>query len=362
MTREDQLVAPIFVSGLRKSGTSMTRLLFDGHPATFTLPLNEFHFFRYTDAKPITSNRKPRTGTMAERVDAICADKWFQSHLPTGAPRALDGEAFEERLRKRLAGGLINDDKDLFEAMIASVVQSSNYYAGQSLSEIRPVIKGVHQAEFLPELLAWFPDLKFIYVLRNPYGQLNSAINNMRHGNDGEEEKARIGVDHRKLDKRHPYPFLGQRLLEMRNSYYFMRKWSALYPDNFRVLVYDHLLADPEPQMRSTSEWLGLEFDPCLLEVTENHGTPMARHGWSVSGNHEAGRLSTKPLHAWKEQMPAGVVRLVSLHFDDILETYGFEVERPTVSRWRRFDRSERPEAWLTNRFLFTPAARRMLS
>lgn len=340
----------------------MTRLLFDGHPETFTYPTNEFHFFRYTDQKPLTSNRKPKSGSMRDRIEMICNDKWFQSISPRGVELALDGDVFKERIRERLDHGLIQGDKDLFESLVASVVESTSYYQGQPLNEMRIVVKGVHQAEFLPELLAWFPDLKFIYVLRNPYGQLNSAINNMRHGGVKVEEKIKIANDHRKLGKKHGYPFLGQRLLEMRNSYYFMKKWSSLYPDNFRTVVYDRLLSDPESEMRTLSEWLGIQYDPCLLEVTENHGTPMKRESWSVSGQHEAGKLSTKPLTAWQEQMAPGVMKLIALHFRDILEEYDFEISNPKISKWRRFDRSENLQTWAANRFLFTNAARRMLT
>ncbi len=39
---------PIFISGLRKSGTSMVKNLLDNHPALFMFPPNEFHFFTFT--------------------------------------------------------------------------------------------------------------------------------------------------------------------------------------------------------------------------------------------------------------------------------------------------------------------------
>ena len=60
-----------------------------------------------------------------------------------------------------------------------------------------------------------------IYVLRNPYAQLNSAINNMRHGRKGFEEKLRVGVNVSNLDTSFKYPYLGPRLRQMRVSYYF---------------------------------------------------------------------------------------------------------------------------------------------
>jgi hypothetical protein len=42
------LKQPIFISGLRKSGTSMVKNLLDNHPALFMYPPNEFHFFKFT--------------------------------------------------------------------------------------------------------------------------------------------------------------------------------------------------------------------------------------------------------------------------------------------------------------------------
>ena len=98
----------------------------------------------------------------------------------------------------------------------------------------------------MPELVSWFPDIKFIYVLRNPYGQINSAIHNMRHAKKGRKEQQRIKNDSKKLHKDLPYPFLGQRFFEMRMSYFFMRKWSKMYPENFRIMNYDKLLKHPE--------------------------------------------------------------------------------------------------------------------
>ena len=81
------LVKPIFVSGLRKSGTSMMRHLFDGHPDIFSNPKGEFHFFRYTDIDAIGSYRKQLGTTMEERIDKMCGGSVVQYRGSTGQYR-----------------------------------------------------------------------------------------------------------------------------------------------------------------------------------------------------------------------------------------------------------------------------------
>jgi hypothetical protein len=232
-------------------------------------------------------------------------------------------------------------------------------FAGRDADAVRFAGKGVQQTEFFPELLAWYPDIKFIYVLRNPYGQLNSAINNMRHNKQGLRRKHAINREFRKLDAKLPYPFLGQRLRDMKLSYYFARKFADLHPERFRILVYDRLLADAEGEMRKVAEFLEIDFDPVLLELTQC-GYPVVRHGWSV-GTHADNSISTQPLTAWKDQLPPQVITLVNLYFGRVLDEYAFGCVTPKRPIWRRFDRSERPSVYVANRFLYTSACRNIL-
>ena len=293
VSQTDRIVKPIFVSGLRKSGTSMSFNLLDGLPGTYTFPRNEVHFFSYTDSSPITSKRPRISGPMEDRVEAICADKWFD--LRGKNKSYYSASVFKEQLYKRLDSGLIQTDGNLLESILCAGVHATADYAGQPIDQMSVVVKGVHQAEFFPELLSYFPSIKFIYVLRNPFGQLNSAIHNMRHAQMGRDEQSRISNDANKLHKKLKYPYLGQRLLEMRLSYYFMRKWAGLYPDNFRVLVYDRLLDNPEAELRPLAEWLGINYDPIMTQVTGRNGTSLrTRAGWSLRGDRRLVRLAKR--------------------------------------------------------------------
>lgn len=338
----------------------MVKNLLDNHPALFMYPPNEFHFFKFTHfhnlgrkLKPWRVEKKP----MDQIVEDVCNSKWFN---PWKRPANIDWHEFVdiEQLHAGIRDSTATNYPELFADIANAMVAATPAFEG-NLETHRFTCKGVQQEEYLPELKAWFPDLKMIYVLRNPYGQLNSAINNMRQTRKGYEEKLKLRVDHGKLDKSFKYPYLGPRLRQMRVSYYFMRKWQDLYPDNFYVLKYDDLLLDTEGTVRRLCDFLEIDFHESLLEVTLC-GRPIRQMGWSVS-QHKDNTVSQAPLTAWQKQMSKLAVRLVAMYFRDIIDDYGFELVESDYPLWRRFDRSEDLYVYIYNRLLFSKPVRKLI-
>lgn len=351
---------PIFISGLRKSGTSMVKNLLDNHPDLFMYPPNEFHFFKFTHFYNLgrkVKHERIEKKSFDQIIEDVCDSKWFN---PWKRLTNVDWDTFVdiEQLHKLIRSSKATSYRELFVDIANAMAAATKSFDGD-LESRRFTCKGVQQEEFLPELREWFPDLKMIYVLRNPYGQLNSAINNMRHGRKGFEEKLRIGVDRNSLDASFKYPYLGPRLRQMRVSYYFMRKFQELCPQNFYVLKYDDLLLDTEAAVRRLCEFLELDFHENLLEVTLC-GEPIRQMGWSVK-QHSDNKVSKAPLTAWQKQMSRLAVRLVTLYFQDVIEDYGFEVMASDVSRWKRMDRSEDLTCYIANRLLFTKPVRKLI-
>ncbi len=351
---------PIFISGLRKSGTSMVKNLLDNHPALFMFPPNEFHFFTFTHyynlgRKP--KHKKIRKKPMPEVIEQVCESKWFN---PWKRLTNVDWDEFVdiEQLHALIKASRAASYRELFIDIARAMATATTAFDG-NLESHRFTCKGVQQEEFFPELREWFPDLKMIYVLRNPYAQLNSAINNMRHGRKGFEEKLRVGVNVSNLDTSFKYPYLGPRLRQMRVSYYFMRRYAELCPSSFYILKYDDLLLDTEGAMRRLCDFLELEFHENLLEVTVC-GKPIRQMGWSVS-QHKDNKISQAPLSAWRKQMSPLAVRLVGRYFTDVLQDYGFEVVESRAPRWRKFDPSEDLYCYIYNRLLFTKPVRKLI-
>ena len=248
---------PIFISGLRKSGTSMVKNLLDNHPALFIFPPNEFHFFTFTHYYNL--GRKPkhkniRKKPMPEVIEQVCESKWFN---PWKRLTNVDWDEFVdiEQLHALIKASPAASYRELFIDIARAMATATTAFDG-NLESHRFTCKGVQQEEFFPELREWFPDLKMIYVLRNPYAQLNSAINNMRHGRKGFEEKLRVGVNVSNLDTSFKYPYLGPRLRQMRVSYYFMRRYAELCPSSFYILKFDDLLLDTDGHVAGTAKLL----------------------------------------------------------------------------------------------------------
>jgi hypothetical protein len=351
---------PIFITGLRKSGTSMTKNLLDNHPDLFVYPPNEFHFFKFTHFHNL--GRKIDHASIRQRpfdqiIEEVCNSRWLN---PWRRPSNIDWDAFVDigKLHELIRSSQATSYRELFVDIASAMAAATTGFDGD-LETCRFTCKGVQQEEFFCELREWFPDLKMVYVLRNPYAQLNSAINNMRHTRKGYEEKMRIGVDQSRLDASFKYPYLGPRLRQMRVSYYFMRKFRELCPQSFYILKYDDLLLDTEGTLRKLCEFLELDFHENLLEVTLC-GQPYLQRGWSVK-QHKDNKVSTKPLHAWKTQMSDLAKRLVTLYFRDMLEDYGYGVVESPVSSWKRMDRSEDLNVYIANRLLFTKPVKKLI-
>jgi transposase len=98
-------------------------------------------------------------------------------------------------------------------------------------------------------------------------------------------------------------------------SYYFLRKFEDLYPNNFYVLRYDSLLQDTEDTVRRLCDFLAIDFHENMLEVTL-YDHPIRQMGWSVS-QHKDNKVSRAPLTAWQKQMSKLAVRLTTADISD---------------------------------------------
>lgn len=58
---------------------------------------------------------------------------------------------------------------------------------------------------------------------------------------------------------------MGEFLRSMNFSYYNMKKWAELYPDNFYILKYDSVILDTKNELLQLCDWLDIGFDDNLL-------------------------------------------------------------------------------------------------
>lgn len=337
-----RLYKPIFISGLRKSGTSMTKDLLDGHPDLYVFPPNELHFFRFTDHDSIVKDKLARESDL-EKLKMLVATQKFVDQLEKRSRMTtlIDFETYHRIVRD----ARVASHAEIYQTILFAMAKASPWFQGDVLAT-RFVSKSVLETEYVPDLVRWFPDMKFIYVLRNPYGHFNAIRWSMRSQGEVDTRTKKFSA------WRHPYPYLGPELKRMKLSYYFMRRWKRLYPEHFDVLVYDRLVLNPEEELRKLCAFLELEFHECLLGTTKC-GESRARGGWTTDQNRTDNSIDPSPATRWREQISPLEIRLVNRYFAREIEEFGFEVIPSRASRLLPFHISERPTTYVLNRMLF---------
>jgi hypothetical protein len=323
----------IMISGLRRSGTSMFKNLLDGHSRLHVCPMNELHVFSRLTDHPIIMPKNYRlfhdkeanttSNTIFERACCdIAEDKFLLRLSEQGAFDCIDEDGsytnlVGERLRRVSAKNL----SELFEGLDLAFFGVAE---DKSLDR-KFVFKQVLSEEAAARLFRTVDKSKIIYILRNPYSHLVSARKAMQTG----QYRKQHNVDWRGSVsvgdiRRIPMPSLFPEIYRMSLSYKMMLSLSETYPDKFHIVVYDHLLEEPEKTMREVCKFLGIEFEPVLL-LTSVLGHEIARSG-RTGGSHSSG-ISTSPLAAWKDTGTSLEVDLINRFFPVILEMFGFRQE-----------------------------------
>ncbi len=319
--------APIFILGPHKSGTSLVRNLLDGSPGLYVVPF-EMHIFQY-------------------------ASEWVDYRLRKARPPRLDLQEIRDAYtdyahRVNTMGGRMGDsdlrgklDIDRFRNVMAEPAESMRelllHYVEASYSaltredmpgNLRFVEKSVEHTEFALHLKSMFPDAKFLHVLRNPYSNLVSIRRYMR------------------IDGR-PYPFLGNALRSLENSYYRLHHNREILGEDYLVIRYEDLLTKPEETVRRMCKVVEIPFDESVLQPTT---MGEAWEGNSSRGLKFSG-ISAKNLHLWKKEITHLEVHLVNRLFPFILKEFKYKPMKPD----REFlwpVSGERPKGYILNRMI----------
>ncbi|HYK45565.1 MAG TPA: sulfotransferase [Parafilimonas sp.] len=302
--RETMSDQPVFVLGCSKSGTSLLRNLFDGHPAVFAAPL-ESHFFQHTGSWVSYFFRRsnPRRLTIEQMknelvswidfsnrrvnlfADGFTAGKW-------------DLEKFKETMFSKQVSGL-RELSDLYiESMYVSLYDKP--YPGLIFVE-----KSVENVEFVQEWLKLYPNAKFVHILRNPYSNL-VAIRKFMHS-------VRV-------------PFLNRALVSMQQSYYFLYKnLTLINPAQYKVILYEDLLNDPNKIMTELANFAGIDFEDILLTPT------ISRETWSGNSTNRTNftGVSNQNIEKWKDEITRYEIFVVNKLFDHVLTDFKFEKISP---------------------------------
>lgn len=314
----------ILICGLRKSGTSMFKNLMDGSPNALVCPMNELHIFSRICEYPILMPMKygKNARAMRDNLSLACEDISKDTFLLRLAnEEATDYFDFSgdyvKEVVKRLRKMRPADLNELFELL----PQAFNVGGRSEISKF--VFKQVLSEECVESLFSRLPDSKSLYVLRNPYAHVVSVRKAMQANwyrrENGIELTRHVSEDEVEGS---PFPDLLAEVYRMSISYKLMLRLSELFPNRFKVVVYDRLLEDPEREMQAVCDFAGVDFCKENL-ITSVLGHPIKMRG-RTAGDHSVG-ISKGPILGWKKFITDFEARCIQKYFATIIELFEFE-------------------------------------
>ena len=323
---------PIFILGAHKSGTSLLRSLFDGHPDLITVPV-EAHFFQHAAWWVDYAYRRTLPVPVDREGFIDRATRWVQrcntSEDPQGDSVAR-GVFDVPRFRASLTAALPPSSHPreapalYLEAYFSALHES--VWGRPPEAGRRFVEKSVEHAEFAADLHAFFPDARFVHLVRNPYANL-------------------VSLRAYKADGR--YPWIGPAIRSLYNAFYFLyRNRRRIAP--YHVLTYEDLVQHPERSVEALCAFLDLDRRDSLLQPTFL-GRPWG--GNSTSDVTFTG-ISAARIARWRDDILPLEAALVNKYLPHVLRDFGYERFEPTGSVYRRAP-GEPLKHYLANRLVW---------
>jgi amino acid adenylation domain-containing protein len=263
----------VFLLSPPRSGSTLLRVLLAGHPKIFAPPEIDLLSF----------------DTLAERRAAFSGRYAFWLEGLVRAVMAIDGcdAASAEALLAELEGknATVREAYGWLQARIGGrlLVDKTPSYA--------------LDREVLARAEALFDGPRYVHLLRHPYGMIRSF------------EEARLD----QTFFRHDHPFSRRELAELVwlvSQENILAHLATIEPERRIVVRFEDLVADPKPALERLSAFLGLDFDPEMLEPYKERERrmtdgihPLAKMLGDVKFHQHQG-IDAQVAERWREAYP----------------------------------------------------------
>ena len=295
---------PIFLTGASRSGTALVRSVLNNAPGVHLA--GETHYF--DDLRAKLGNRPERE--LVGEDQRLCEDYFMAlAHRPYGHGGVPDESPLEREKLRELAQQLGGSGDDYFEA----------YCRMEAKDRPRWGEKTPRHIFRLKELLSRYPAARAICMVRDARAVVASYRDWKNQGGfDFERDPGhRDTLDKEQERSQKSYHIAIASMLwrsavgaalEAKREFGTERVWIQRYED---------LVLNPADTARPMIEWLGLEWDPELLNV------PM--HNSSVSNFSVSGGVSKAPLDRWRSRLSSSEIGVIDQFCGRALLDVGYE-------------------------------------
>ena len=226
------LASPVFLVGAERSGTTMLRLMLDGHPAIAFAEEFEYGVQYLVECGIDPAGHMPRWPDVDDYRDWLSRDRVFLLH-------DHDATAFDDYPR-------------LVDSMLRAVTDNPDDAA----------VRGATVHFGIEHVLSIWPDARFIHIVRDPREIAPSHLRMAFAGN----------VWHA-LDK----------WLDAEDAIANVKQRLGDHPERIIDVRFDHLIADYRRELDRLTAFLGIEFDPAMLSYPDrtDYELPQAAETWT---------------------------------------------------------------------------------
>lgn len=304
--------SPIFIVGASRSGTAMMQSILSRHSELHIA--GETHYFDDLRTRLGASCAGAMSGE-----DRRYYEEYFLtlSHRPYGHQgEAGKGWLSGEELRE--AASAIGEGGD---AWFEAYCRLSAQHNGKTLwGEKTP-----RHIFRIGDILSVYPDAKIICMVRDVRAVVASYRDWRNQGGfdlqkDPSHAEALVREEQR---VRKSYNILLISLLWRSAVQSAMAAQAQFGAERVRVQLYEKLVTDAEPTTRDIADWIGIAFDPSMLDV------PM--HNSSFSQFKTGSGVSTEPMRRWRAKLSDREIALIQSCAGALLKETGYELERVRV-------------------------------
>jgi hypothetical protein len=306
MDDKDFLESPVFIGGHRKSGTTLLLNLLDSHPELLTYPADSGFFYGYFPISEIENY------SIQQKIDAILSlpVQNLESELNRLSDEDRKDIGFDlDKFKKKIC--LLNSESDITsKQMLKNLISFYKDFFLVSSSYKKWVEKTTSSEIYASEIFQWFPNAKFIHVIRDPRDNWGSLLSGWdaryRNLNDSKERLLQSLIDRCKL---------GMEFGKYNQDIFGSKK--------YLIVKYEDLTQKPEETMKKISSFLEIKYDSILLKPT------ICGKLWE--GNNFEGKkfksISNVNINRWKERISEKDGMIIEYFFEDIMKYYDYQLE-----------------------------------
>lgn len=292
----------VFIAGLPRTGSTLTHRILNRSPEVRLA--GETHFLGartpfgrrtgYADRFAEAGDLRTDAG-LEQVVTAIYASrgKSFWSRFATTVERTEFERLLRDSDRSRRA---------LFDAAMRAFAQG------------RPVAgdKTPEHIDAVPTLLSWFPEARVVHTFRDPRAIYVSLRRKERA--ESLSQAGRVARRAGPLFDLYASTSLAFRWRSMARRH---RRYAAAYPGRYMLQRFEDLLAEPEAAVKRLCEFIGIAFDPGMLEQVV--------HNSSYAPKRSGAGIDQSTAERWRDHLPKTTERWLSLVCGRELGTFGYE-------------------------------------